>query len=189
MYNQKMNCENNRMTPKQLRLLNTLRRLWVEHVMWTRSFIVSTAFNLGDLEYVTRRLLRNPADFAEVLRPFYGDEKAATFNNLLTEHLAIAGQLVNAAKAGDTKTADEQRMKWYANADDIASFLSAINPYWSKNMWQTMLYNHLMMTENEAGQILTGQYDTSIGQYDAIQKEALAMGDYMANGIIRQFRL
>jgi len=80
-------------------------------------------------------------------------------------------------------------MKWYANADDIASFLSAINPYWNRNMWQTMLYDHLMMTENEAGQILTGQYDTSIEQYDVIQKEALAMGDYMANGIIRQFRL
>lgn len=189
MYNRNVNCEDKRLTPKQLQLMNTLRRLWVEHVMWTRFFIVSTAFNLADLEYVTNRLLRNPDDFADVLRPFYGEEKAAKFNKLLTEHLEIGAQLVNAAKAGDTKTADEQRMKWYDNADEIAAFLSGINPYWSNTAWQTMLYDHLQMTENEAGQILTGQYDASISQYDSIQKEALEMGDYMANGMIKQFKL
>ena len=189
MNDRNMNCKENRLTPKQVQLLNTMRRLWVEHVMWTRSYIVSTAFDLDDLEYVANRLMRNPADFAEVLRPFYGNEKAMIFNNLFTEHLEIAGQLVNAAKAGDTIATDELRMKWYANADDVASFLNAINPYWSRNMWQTMLYDHLMMTENEAGQILTGQYGTSIAQYDGIQKEALEMADYMANGIIRQLRL
>ena len=157
--------------------------------MWTRSFIISTAFNLADLEYVTKRLLRNPADFADVLRPFYGIEKAEIFNNLLTEHLEIGASLVNAAKAGDTKAADEARRKWYANADEIAAFLSEINPYWNEMAWKTYLYDHLKMTENEAGQILTGQYEASIVQYDAIQKEALDMADYMANGIIKQFRL
>ena len=33
----------------ELQLSNTLRRLWFEHVLWTRFFIVSTAFNLPDL--------------------------------------------------------------------------------------------------------------------------------------------
>ena len=189
MYNRNMNCEDNRITPRQLQLLNNLRRLWTEHVMWTRSFIVSTAFSLPDLDYVTHRLLRNPEDFAEMLRPFYGAERAKIFENLLTEHLEIGAQLVNAAKAGDTKTADEVRRQWYDNADDIAEFLSEINPYWSRLAWQTMLYDHLKMTENEAGQILTGQYEASIDQYDAIQREALEMGDYMANGMIKQFRI
>lgn len=189
MYERKMNCFDKSLTSKQQQLFNSLRRLWVEHVMWTRSFIVSTAFSLGDLEYVTKRLLQNPADFAEQLKPLYGAEKAAKFEKLFTEHLAIAGQLVNAAKAGNTAAADELRKKWYANADDIAAFLSEINPFWCKKAWQTMFYDHLKMTENEAVQILTGQYNESISEYDAIQKEALEMGDYMANGIIRQFRL
>jgi len=185
MYNRNVNCEDKRLTPKQLLLLNTLRRLWIEHVLWTRLFIASTASNLADLEYVTKRLLQNPADFADVLRPFYGEEKAAKFNKLLTEHLEIGAQLVNAAKARDTKAADEERTKWYANADAIAAFLSEINSYWSKNAWKTMLYDHLEMTENEASQILTGQYDASISQYDSIQKKALEMGDYKASGMIK----
>lgn len=175
------------MTDRQIGLSNELRRLWMEHVMWTRSFIISTAANLGDLQFVTNRLLRNPADFAEMLRPLYGDDIAMKFKNLLTQHLMIAGDLVNAAKAGDTKTADEKRKKWYENADAIANFLSEINPYWNRNIWQTMFYDHLKMTENEAVQILTGQYDQSIAQYDAIQKEALEMADYMTSGIIKQF--
>ena len=181
------NFVNSSMPNRQTQLSNALRQLWMEHVMWTRSFIISTSANLGDLQYVTKRLLRNPDDFAEMLRPLYGDEIAMRFKNLLTDHLMIAADLVNAAKAGDSKTADEKRNIWYANADDIANFLSQINPYWNRNIWQTMLYDHLKMTENEALQILTGQYDASISQYDAIQKEALEMADYMSSGIIRQF--
>ena len=189
MYERKANCFDKSLTSKQQQLFNTLRRLWSEHVMWTRSFIVSTAFNLGDLEYVTKRLLRNPADFAELLKSLYGASTAARFQELLTEHLSIAGQLVNAAKAGNTAAADELRKKWYANADDMAAFLSEMNPFWCKKAWQTMFYDHLKMTENEAAQILTGKYEASISEFDAIQKQALEMGEYMASGIMRQFRL
>ena len=94
--------------------------------------------------------------------------------------------MVNAAKAGDARTAEEQRRQWYANADQIAQFLGNINPYWNDRTWRNLLYDHLKMTENEAVQILSGQYRESIIEYDAIQNEALAMADYMANGMIKQ---
>ena len=32
--------------------------------MWTRSWIIDTVDQLGDLDAVTERLLRNPSDFA-----------------------------------------------------------------------------------------------------------------------------
>ena len=184
-----MNCEDVRMTPRRLALYDTLRRLWMEHVLWTRFFIVSTVFGLPDLNMVTNRLLRNPADFADVLKPLYGELKAARFKNLLTEHLKIAGDLVSAAKAGDSAKAEILRREWYANADDIAGFLNEINPYWNKKAWQTLLYDHLKMTEDEATQMLGGEYNKSIAQFDVIQEEALEMADYMSEGIFRQFRL
>lgn len=167
--------------------INTFRKLWTEHVMWTRSFIISTAANLGDLQLVTARLLRNPVDFAKVLRPFYGADKAKRFSNLLTEHLTIAAQLVNAAKSGNTDVVNEERKKWYANADEIAEFLSSINPYWSKNEWTLMLHDHLKMTEDEAVARLTGQYSKDVSLFDAIEDQALMMADYMADGITKQF--
>ena len=180
-----MNCT----TARQFQVSSTLRRLWMEHVMWTRSFIVSTAFGLADLNDVTKRLLKNPSDFAAALKPFYGSEAASAFEKLLTDHLLIAAALVNAAKAGDTNAAQQQRQKWYKNADDIADFLSNANPYWSRSEWQAMLYAHLKRTENEAVQLLTGKYPASIAEYDAIQAQALEMADAMAQGIALQFRL
>lgn len=177
------------LTGAQLRVSNTLRRLWTEHVLWTRFFIISTAFDLPDLTFVTQRLLQNPHDFADALSPLYGEETAKRFDTLLTDHLLIAAALVNAAKAGDTSEADKQRKLWYANADKIANFLASINPFWRQRVWKDLLYRHLRMTEDEAALILTGQYNQSIKVFDDIQAEALKMADVMTCGIIRQFRI
>ena len=157
--------------------------------MWTRSFIISTAAALGDLSMVTQRLLRNPADFANVLRPYYGYENAMKFEALLKDHLLIAAKLVNDAKVGNTAAADEDRKEWYQNADQIAEFLAGINPYWSRQVWQSMLYDHLKATENEAVYRLTGQYAADIAEYDQIENQALSMADYMAEGIRKQFHM
>ncbi len=175
------------LTCAQLRVSDTNRRLWTEHVLWTRFFIISTAFCLPDLPFVTKRLLKNPRDFADEFRPFYGEQTATRFEKLLAEHLLIAAQLVNAAKSGDTAEVEKQRKKWYANAEDIARFLSRINPFWSECVWRDLLFDHLRMTEDEAVQILTGQYERSIKKFDDIQAEALQMADVMTCGIIQQF--
>ncbi|MGN0602187.1 MAG: acetylglutamate kinase, partial [Oscillospiraceae bacterium] len=168
-------------------IINKIRKLWSQHVYWTRFFIISTAEELQDLKYVTDRLLENPGDFAKVLRMLYGDKKANEFKKLLTEHLQIAGELVNADKDKNTVKADGLRKKWYANADDIAEFLSVINPYWSRQKWHDMMYSHLNMTEKEAGFRLQKEYPKDIEMFESIEKEALEMGDYMASGIMRQF--
>lgn len=183
---QQTSC-NNGLTCCQLQLSNTMQRLWIEHVLWTRFFILSTAFNLPDLPFVTERLLKNPKDLAEALKPFYGEQTAMQIEQLFTTHLLIAAQLVNAAKAGNTAEVDKQRRRWYANAEDIARFLACINPCSSRCEWRELLFDHLRMTEDEAVFILTGQYEKGIEEYDAIQAEAIKMADVMTCGVIRQF--
>lgn len=111
------------------------------------------------------------------------------FEKLFTAHLLIAADLVNAAKNGNSAEVEVQRKKWYANGEEIATFLSRINPYWDKAVWRDMFFMHLDMTEKEAVQILTKQYEKSIEQYDAIEEEALRMADYMAFGLISQFKI
>ena len=175
------------LTCAQLQVWDTNRRLWMEHVLWTRFVIVGIAFSLPDLPLVTLRLLRNPADFADEFRPLYGEQIALRFQELLTEHLVIAAELVNAAKAGDAAAVERLRRKWYANAEEIACFLAGINPFWSACVWRDLLFDHLRMTEDEAVQILTGRYGESIEEFDAIEAEALKMADVMSCGIIRQF--
>ncbi|RPF48713.1 hypothetical protein EDD70_1536 [Hydrogenoanaerobacterium saccharovorans] len=187
MYNSNYANENICYTYNQIQLINEFRKLWEQHIMWTRSFIISLVNDLGDLDPVTTRLLRNPTDFANSLRPFYGNEKAAKFEQLLKDHLLIASQLVTAAKKGDTQAVDSLRKKWYENADQIAMFLAQINPYWNQQTWQMMLYEHLKLVENEAVTRISGQYNENVSLFDSMEKQALAMADQMSYGIINQF--
>jgi hypothetical protein len=117
----------------------------------------------------------------------YRDIIASKFSDLFKIHLVIAAELVKAAKAGNKDAAANSEKRWYANADEIANFLGRINPYWSQEDWQTMLHEHLALTESEAVNILTENYTKGIKLYDDIEKQALKMADVMAKGIIKQF--
>jgi hypothetical protein len=171
----------------QVNLSNYIRMLWEQHVTWTRLTILSLALGLPDVDLVTNRLLRNPKDFEELLKPLYGEMTASTFADLLTSHLTIAAELVKAAKAGDNEAAADAEKKWYANADEIAAFLASINPYWSEESWRTMLYEHLATTKEEAVDFLTGKYAEGITLFDQIESQALEMADMMTDGIVNQF--
>ena len=170
-----------------LELINHIRMLWEQHVIWTRLTISSMVFDLPDVDLVTNRLLRNPIDFENALKGYYGNAGAKKFADLFKSHLVIAAQLVKAAKAGDNKAAADAEKKWYANADDIAAYLGSINPYWSQTDWKTMLYRHLALTKTEAVNMLARDYAASITTYDEIEKQALEMADMMSSGILRQF--
>ena len=174
-------------TKIELDLMNNIRTLWEQHGAWTRMAIMSMVFGLPDEELAINRLLQNPVDFANALKFFYGEKIATRFSYLLKEHLVIAAQIVKASKAGDNKTAIEAQKKWYENADEIATFLSYINPYWSKESWIAMLHEHLELVKAEAVAMLTKDYAAGIEIYDKIEVQALEMADMMAEGIIRQF--
>lgn len=148
---------------------------------------MSTAANLPDVDLVTRRLLRNPLDFQAALEPLYGHDIASRFAVLLTEHLAIAAELVQAAKAGDSARVADAERRWYANADEIAAFLAYINPFWSEEEWRTMLREHLSLTQTEAVAILSMDFETGIQVFDNVELQALEMADMMTEGIVRQF--
>ena len=130
-------------------------------------------------------MLQNPKDFASLFMPIYGIKLAGEFEELFTQHLMIAGDLVNAVKNGEADKADLARKRWYKNADEIAEFLSSINPCWSEAKWKDMLYGHLRMTEKEATLRLQGNYATDINVFDDIEAEAFKMADYMFCGIIK----
>lgn len=177
----------NGITQAELNLRNHLRMLWEQHITWTRLTIISMVFNLPDVDLVTNRLLRNPRDFEAALIPLYGAPNASRFASLLRDHLVIAAQLVNAAKAGDSRAAAEAERSWYDNARQIAALLGRLNPYWSQQEWEAMLFEHLMLVKSEAVDMLNKNYLAEINLYDDMEKQALQMADVMADGIIKQF--
>lgn len=172
---------------KEVRLKSAMRLVWEQHVYWTRMTIISIAFNLPDVDFVTARLLRNATDMGNLLRPFYGNDIAAKFSNLIREHLIIAAELVKASKAGDQNAAAAAERRWYANGALISKFLSTINPNISKNKFRAMFFEHLALTKSEAVFMLQKEFQSSIAVFNKIEAEALQMADTITVAIVKQF--
>ena len=74
----------------------------------------------------TERLLANQEDIGDAVAAFYGRNAGDALTALLKDHILLAAQLLNAAKAGDQAALTEASEAWYANADDIGPALDAL---------------------------------------------------------------
>jgi hypothetical protein len=164
-----------------------VRALWEDHVAWTRLFIISAVAGLPDTDATAARLLQNQADIGDAVAQFYGEDAGAQLEALLRDHILIAGDLIAAAKSGNTAQVEDRNAAWYANADEISEFLAAANPAWPVDTLRDMMRGHLDQTLAEATAQLTGDYQASVAEYDHITTHILQMADTLADGIITQF--
>jgi hypothetical protein len=164
-----------------------MRKLWEDHITWTRLFIVSAVAGLPDVAPTAGRLLQNQADLGAAIAPYYGDDAGAALTGLLREHILVAADLLSAAKDGDPVAFAKERRRWYSNAREIADFLAAANPAWSRHELRAMMRSHLDQTLDEATARLRGDWAADIAAYDRIHDHILVMADVLAEGIIEQF--
>jgi hypothetical protein len=173
---------------KQVVFHDQMRKLWEDHVTWTRLAIVTFADGSAGFSATANRLLANQTDIGNAVKPFYGQAAGAHLTSLLDDHISIAVELLTAAKAGDTAAFNDAKTRWYANANDIADFLAAANPrFWSRAELRADMKTHLDQTLAEAAHELGGDYTASVADYEAIHRHILAMADTLSSGIIRQF--
>ncbi len=167
---------------------NAMRKLWEDHVTWTRLYIISVAHDLPDKDATAQRLLANQSDIGNAIKPFYGDAAGDKLTALLKDHILGAADLLAAAKAGDQSKVESASTKWYDNADAIATFLSSANAKnWQLATMKEAMKAHLDQTLKEAVDRLQGKYADDIKDYDAVHTHILGMADALSNGIIAQF--
>ena len=173
--------------PSRSDFRSELRRLWVEHVFWTRLFVVSAVGNLPDKDATAKRLLKNQDDIAAALKPFYGDPLAARLGALLKEHVTVATLVVETTAQGDNTMRPTLTQRWSANADSIAMALSGANRGWGLDELKSMLQHHLEHTT--AAIVARVQKDWAAEQtaFEKVHEQILSLADYLSNGIIRQF--
>lgn len=163
------------------------RELWEEHIVWTRMVILGILQDRpGTAEYA-ERLLQNYVDMEDALEPFYGED-AEVLGELIEEHLLIAVEILQAAKINDTEALNDAIARWYANGDEIAAFMSEMNPrFWPLEEARTMWREHLDATLAEALAILNGDFAADVDAFDLVHELALEMADFFSQGVIRQF--
>jgi hypothetical protein len=168
-------------------LRTNMRKLWEDHITWTRNVIFNLADGLGGTTEDLARLQKNQDDIGNAVATYYGTAAGQQLANLLHTHISEAGDVVLAAKAGDNAALATANAKWTANADSIAAFLSTANPNLTLADMKMMMHDHLTLTTNEAVARLQKNYSADVTAYDAVHTEILSMSDMIANAIIKQF--
>jgi hypothetical protein len=170
------------------KLHSDMRKLWEDHITWTRLYIVSVAAGLPDKDATAQRLIQNQVDIGNAIKPYYGDAAGTKLTELLKEHILGAADLLAAAKANNQPEVAKQKARWFKNADDIAVFLSGANPKnWPEATMKAEMKMHLDLTLKEALDRFGGKYAEDIKDYDEVHAHILKLADTLTNGITAQF--
>ena len=173
----------------QVAFHDQMRKLWEDHITWTRLAIVAAVDELPDTALTVDRLLRNQDDIGAAVAPFYGDAAGQQLTTLLREHITTAVELILAAKSGDTAAFEDAKARWYANGEQIADFLATANPrFWPQDVMRDAMRMHLDQTLAEAAHRIGGDHAAEIRDYEEIHAHILVMADLLSAGIIQQFR-
>ncbi len=173
--------------PAAVALRQDMRKLWTDHVIWTRDYVVAAAADHPSAPAAAARLMKNQEDIGAAVAGFYGKAAGDTLTTLLKEHIAVAVDIVKFAKAGDKASQAQAEAKWTRNGEEIAAFLSGANPHWPRAALAEMMKQHLKTTTDEVVARLTRNWEADVRAFDAVYAHILAMSDALADGIIKQF--
>ena len=140
-----------------------LRKLWSDHVIWTREYIVAAVAGTPDADAAAGRLLRNQEDIGAAIAGFYGDP------------------------AGDQAGFATHDARWTANVAELAAFLAGANPNWPEGDVRDLLGLHLKLTKDEAVARITGDWEADVKAFDDIFTEIMVVADTLHDGLAAQF--
>jgi hypothetical protein len=175
-------------TKKEFALRQDMRKLWEDHVTWTRLAVISLTTDSPDTAATVGRLLKNQTDIGDAIKPYYGAAAGKQLTALLREHILIAADLIAVARKGDQEGIASEQARWTANADQIATLLSSANPRaWRLPAMKAMMRDHLRLTTDEVVARLTKNWAADVRAYDRIHVQILHMSDMLSDGLVKQF--
>jgi hypothetical protein len=175
-------------TAKAVALRTDMRKLWEDHITWTRLAIISLESGSPDTNATVARLLQNQVDIGNAIKPYYGKAAGNELTKQLRAHILIAADVIAAAKAGDSGKLADAQASWVKNADQIAAVLHSVNPrYWKLGAMKAEMHKHLDLTTREAVARLQGNWTADVAAYDKVHQHILHMSDMLSQGITKQF--
>jgi hypothetical protein len=172
--------------PTELR--SAMRKVWADHMQWTYATVDAFFHDAKALDPTLQRLLANQDDIGNAIKPFYGDAAGAQLTALLRTHINQAVPVLKAAQAGDDAALKKAQDDWYANAQQIADFLTKANPdSWPASATGPALKMHIDQTTTYSVDLLKGDYPTAIADYGKAFDHMMELADILTNGIAKQF--
>jgi hypothetical protein len=185
-------CEKDEISPlnssKYIELNNAMHLLWTDHMNWTYATVKAYFHDQESLQPTLERLLQNQQDIGAAIVPYYGQAAGDALASLLTTHIEQAVPVLQAAQAGDQAALDIALSNWHANAKEIANFLSAANPEnWPTLELEGMMMHHINTTVTYSVDLLEGDFQGSIENYQHAYDHMMEMAEKLSQGIALQF--
>src|SRR5262245_65524942 len=93
---------------KTTQLHQDMRKLWTEHTVWTRDYIVAAVDDRPDAQAAANRLMKNQEDIGNAVAAYYGQGAGQQLTSLLKQHIAIAVDLIKDGREGDREGQKEE---------------------------------------------------------------------------------
>jgi len=147
-----------------------MRELWGDHIVYTRSFIVSASAGNADTAEVLQRLLRNQDEIGEAIKPYYGDAAGAQLASLLRNHIQLAGKALVAAKGTSTQTSMSDMSMKDSSSTYISNRMGRDTVYGSKTDTTKAKQPNARVTGDTMSQRLPSN------QYGTVRQDTTAQG-------------
>lgn len=164
--------------------IEKMRLAWLNHIIWTRFYLISSSENLPNTDATLQQLMKNINEIVDAFANNYSPAALEQLKTLLTEHVQITGKLIEAQKNNNIEAFNRILPDWYENADRIAVFLSRQTPAYNEEELKSMMNDHLVLTRAEIERYFEGDYEEDIEAFKEAQKEILSMANYLARGLL-----
>lgn len=166
-----------------IRPKDTLRKIFTDHVVYTRFVIVDILEDLVNTTADLDRLMQNQEDIGNFLLPYIGSTNAEFVTSLFKEHIRLAGEAVKALKTSDRGKLMRVTDAMIANIDQISDLLRSFNPTKLADVDQMMRIHVQQVLETALAQ---SQHDSEgvVKIFDAGINHMLRIADTIVNALM-----
>jgi hypothetical protein len=165
-----------------------LRLLWLGHIFWVQHAVLSNATsNLTERDVAEQKVMANAKQIADMVMPFYGEMVSEKLFVLLAGHYAAVKEYSEATVAEDRRQQDAALACLASNADDIAVFLSGVNPYLRKDTVQSLVVAHGAHHILQINQYKKKDYARLEESWPMMRQHVYVIADTLTAALAKQF--
>lgn len=167
----------------QVNTIYQIRTFWYEMAVWTRAILVGKLTGKGYSELAYERLKQNIANYGELLKKFFNDEKVNEYLQILYNYVDLVNNLINAEATGNTEEINKISTQLLENSDKRAMLLTDLNPYLDQNEWRSILNKYTKSTIDEISTFFSNDYQANINIFDDLLNQAAHTADHFSEAL------
>ncbi len=174
--------------PPVAEMKKAVRDLWVGHIFWIRHVVSNSAANNQEKrDSVEKEVWENAKQIASTITPFYGEAVSQEFLNLLNINYGAIKAYSEATVTRDKRRQHAALARLGSNADDIADFLSHLNPYLQKDIIRGLIEAHSAHHILQINQYKEKEYAPPMANWPMMRQHAYVIADTLTTALVKQF--